>query len=185
MVRLTLARPRRRSFPLENSAARFAGHVPISRVLSHSSSSSFFFHNQRERRRYLVMQRRVVTIMASSTSALSRRAVAAVVREETREARSCASAVKGHPAPVAPTPAPRTRRRPPPAATGHTPAVHARIRYGPPVSSRRKNFPFHVSLTKHVCFVPSFFSKNFKYGKSSHCLHDAHKGSPSLLYETF
>lgn len=54
MVRLTLARPRRRSFPLENSAARFTGHVPISRVLAHSSSSSFF-HNQRERRRYLVM----------------------------------------------------------------------------------------------------------------------------------
>lgn len=70
-------------------------------------------------------QRRVATIMASSTSALSRRAVAAVVREETREARSYASAVKGHPAPVAPTPAPRNRRRPPPAVTAHTPAVPA------------------------------------------------------------
>ncbi|KAH7955385.1 hypothetical protein HPB52_000807 [Rhipicephalus sanguineus] len=68
-------------------------------------------------------QRRVATIMASSTTALSRRAVAALVREETREARSYSSAVKGHPAPVAPTPAPRTRRQPPPAATAHIPAV--------------------------------------------------------------
>ncbi|KAH7986190.1 hypothetical protein HPB52_025144 [Rhipicephalus sanguineus] len=45
-------------------------------------------------------QRRVATIMASSTTALSRRAVAALVREETREARSYSSAVKGHPAPL-------------------------------------------------------------------------------------
>ncbi|KAL3241509.1 hypothetical protein MRX96_047844 [Rhipicephalus microplus] len=70
-------------------------------------------------------QRRVATIMASSTTAFSRRAVAAVVREETREVRSYACAVKGHAAPARPTPAPRTLRRPTPAAATNTSAEPA------------------------------------------------------------
>lgn len=70
-------------------------------------------------------QRRVATIMASSTTALSRRAVAAVVREETREVRSYASAVKGHAASARPTPAPRNLRRPTPAVATNTPAEPA------------------------------------------------------------
>ncbi|KAL3183952.1 hypothetical protein MRX96_006274 [Rhipicephalus microplus] len=41
--------------------------------------------------------RKVATIMASSATILSSQAVAAAVREETREARSYASIVKGHP----------------------------------------------------------------------------------------
>ncbi|KAH7983691.1 hypothetical protein HPB52_013628 [Rhipicephalus sanguineus] len=60
-------------------------------------------------------QRQVASIMASSTTALSRRLVAAAVREETREARTYASAVKGHTLPARPVPAPRNRRKPPPA----------------------------------------------------------------------
>ncbi|XP_037501527.1 proline-rich protein 36-like [Rhipicephalus sanguineus] len=60
-------------------------------------------------------QRQVATIMASSTAALSRRMVAAAVREETREARTYASALKGHAPPTRPVPAPRKRHRPPPA----------------------------------------------------------------------
>ncbi|KAH7984570.1 hypothetical protein HPB52_022291 [Rhipicephalus sanguineus] len=45
----------------------------------------------------------------------ARRVVAAAVREETREARTYASAVKGHTLPARPVPAPRNRRKPPPA----------------------------------------------------------------------
>ncbi|XP_049270066.1 uncharacterized protein LOC125757867 [Rhipicephalus sanguineus] len=59
-------------------------------------------------------QRQVASIMASSTTALSRRVVAAAVREETREARTYASAVKGHTLPARPVPAPRNRRKPAP-----------------------------------------------------------------------
>ncbi|KAH7956324.1 hypothetical protein HPB52_008145 [Rhipicephalus sanguineus] len=62
-------------------------------------------------------QRQVATIMASSTTALSRRVAAAAVREETREARTYASAVKGHTLPARPVPAPRNSRKPPPIVT--------------------------------------------------------------------
>ncbi|KAL3250126.1 hypothetical protein MRX96_055726 [Rhipicephalus microplus] len=69
-------------------------------------------------------QRKVDTILASSTPNLSRKVVAAAVREEAREARSYASAVKELPPPGRPIAAPRTRRGSPQVTTpdGTTPS---------------------------------------------------------------